>query len=152
MIYGFLASIIFCGYIIYDTDNLIKRYTYDEYIWASVALYLDIVNLFLQLLALFRAAESWRDWTVIDSRAWFPHAAVVQSPWLSFLPCALSLTSPLLFSWLFILSTVLVFFFFFNPNNSNAESHQVCCCCCACCFWFSDVIMKVVSTILDIVC
>ena len=43
-------------------------------------------------------------------------------------------------------------FFFFNPNNSNAESHQVCCCCCACCFWFSDVIMKVVSTILDIVC
>ncbi|KAJ7006180.1 protein LIFEGUARD 2 [Populus alba x Populus x berolinensis] len=35
MIYGCLASIIFCGYIIYDTDNLIKRYSYDEYIWAS---------------------------------------------------------------------------------------------------------------------
>ncbi|RYR24766.1 hypothetical protein Ahy_B02g058295 isoform E [Arachis hypogaea] len=25
MIYGCLASIIFCGYIIYDTDNLIKE-------------------------------------------------------------------------------------------------------------------------------
>ncbi|KAL5792867.1 hypothetical protein ACOSP7_001461 [Xanthoceras sorbifolium] len=58
MIYGCLASIIFCGYIIYDTDNLIKRYTYDEYIWAAVALYLDIINLFLALLTIFRAADS----------------------------------------------------------------------------------------------
>ncbi|WOK91564.1 hypothetical protein Cni_G00255 [Canna indica] len=58
MIYGALAAIIFCGYIIYDTDNLIKRYSYDEYIWAAVALYLDIINLFLSLLTLFRASES----------------------------------------------------------------------------------------------
>ncbi|GMN48852.1 hypothetical protein TIFTF001_018031 [Ficus carica] len=58
MIYGCLASLIFCGYIIYDTDNLIKRYTYDEYIWAAVALYLDIINLFLSLLTIFRAADS----------------------------------------------------------------------------------------------
>uniref|UniRef100_A0A803NRN8 BI1-like protein n=1 Tax=Cannabis sativa TaxID=3483 RepID=A0A803NRN8_CANSA len=58
MIYGCLASIIFCGYIIYDTDNLIKRYTYDEYIWAAVSLYLDIINLFLSLLTIFRAADS----------------------------------------------------------------------------------------------
>ncbi|XP_008775649.1 protein LIFEGUARD 2-like [Phoenix dactylifera] len=58
MIYGGLAAIIFCGYIIYDTDNLIKRYSYDQYIWAAVALYIDIINLFLSLLTLFRAAES----------------------------------------------------------------------------------------------
>lgn len=57
MIYGCLASIIFCGYIIYDTDNLIKRYSYDEYIWAAVALYLDVINLFLSLLTVFRAAD-----------------------------------------------------------------------------------------------
>ncbi|URE14465.1 hypothetical protein MUK42_13390 [Musa troglodytarum] len=57
MIYGALAAVIFCGYIIYDTDNLIKRYSYDEYIWAAVALYLDIINLFLSLLTLFRASE-----------------------------------------------------------------------------------------------
>ncbi|XP_057823656.1 protein LIFEGUARD 2 [Cryptomeria japonica] len=57
MIYGVLASLIFSGYIIYDTDNLIKRYTYDEYIWASVVLYLDVINLFLSLLTLFRAAD-----------------------------------------------------------------------------------------------
>ncbi|KAL3827990.1 hypothetical protein ACJIZ3_016792 [Penstemon smallii] len=57
MIYGCLASLIFCGYIVYDTDNLIKRYTYDEYIWAAVALYLDVINLFLSLLTIFRAAD-----------------------------------------------------------------------------------------------
>lgn len=58
MIYGVLATIIFCGYIVYDTDNLIKRYTYDEYIWASIALYLDIINLFLSILTIFRATDS----------------------------------------------------------------------------------------------
>ncbi|GFZ13598.1 bax inhibitor-1 family protein [Actinidia rufa] len=57
VIYGVLASIIFCGYIIYDTDNLIKRHPYDEYIWASVSLYLDIINLFLALLTIFRATD-----------------------------------------------------------------------------------------------
>ncbi|XP_074316160.1 protein LIFEGUARD 2 [Silene latifolia] len=58
MIYGCLASILFCAYIIYDTDNLIKRYTYDEFIWAAIALYLDIINLFLSLLTVFRAADT----------------------------------------------------------------------------------------------
>ncbi|KAJ0742565.1 hypothetical protein HanPI659440_Chr10g0365631 [Helianthus annuus] len=58
MIYGCLAAIIFCGYIVYDTDNLIKRYTYDEYIWAAVSLYLDVINLFMALLTVFRAADS----------------------------------------------------------------------------------------------
>ncbi|RWW13592.1 hypothetical protein BHE74_00024000 [Ensete ventricosum] len=58
MIYGGLAAIIFAGYIIYDTDNLIKRYTYDQYIWAAVALYIDIINLFLNLLTILRAANN----------------------------------------------------------------------------------------------
>uniref|UniRef100_A0A7N0UEV1 BI1-like protein n=1 Tax=Kalanchoe fedtschenkoi TaxID=63787 RepID=A0A7N0UEV1_KALFE len=58
MIYGGLAALIFCGYIVYDTDNIIKRHTYDEYIWASVSLYLDIINLFLSLLSLLRASDS----------------------------------------------------------------------------------------------
>ncbi|MCO5570471.1 hypothetical protein L7F22_024193 [Adiantum nelumboides] len=53
-IYGAVASIIFSAYIVYDTDNLIKRYDYDQYIWASVALYLDTLNLFLALLNLLR--------------------------------------------------------------------------------------------------
>lgn len=58
MIYGGLGALIFSGYIIYDTDNIIKRHTYDEYIWATVSLYLDIINLFLQILSVLRAADS----------------------------------------------------------------------------------------------
>ncbi|CAL9134131.1 unnamed protein product [Musa textilis] len=58
MIYGGLGALIFSGYIIYDTDNLIKRFTYDQYVWAAVSLYLDVVNLFLSLLTLLRAADS----------------------------------------------------------------------------------------------
>lgn len=58
MIYGGLAAIIFSGYIVYDTDNLIKRYSYDEYIWASVALYLDVVNLFMAILQILRSFQS----------------------------------------------------------------------------------------------
>ncbi|MCL7022402.1 hypothetical protein MKW94_000805 [Papaver nudicaule] len=58
MIYEGVGAVIFCGYIVYDTDMLIKRYEYDDYVWASVSLYLDIINLFLHLLSLLKAADS----------------------------------------------------------------------------------------------
>eukprot|EP00850_Spirogloea_muscicola_P014822 SM000109S14136 [mRNA] locus=s109:993:2885:- [translate_table: standard] len=54
VVYGALGALLFCAYIIYDTDNLVQRYSYDEYIWASIALYLDIVNIFLYLLQILR--------------------------------------------------------------------------------------------------
>ncbi|KAI3915277.1 hypothetical protein MKX01_035536, partial [Papaver californicum] len=47
MIYKGVGAVIFSGYI-----------SYDEYIWASVNLYLDIINLFLHLLRLLKAADS----------------------------------------------------------------------------------------------
>ncbi|GLT42053.1 hypothetical protein SLA2020_160750 [Shorea laevis] len=49
-VYSGLGALIFCGYILYHTDNLIKRFTYDDYILASASLYLDILNLFLTIL------------------------------------------------------------------------------------------------------
>ncbi|XP_057544527.1 BI1-like protein [Amaranthus tricolor] len=57
-IIGGISAIVFSGYIVYDTDNLIKRFTYDEYIWASVTLYLDILNLFLTILRLLRQGDN----------------------------------------------------------------------------------------------
>jgi len=57
-IYGAIGAMIFSGYIVYDTDNLIKRFTYDEYIGASVTLYLDILNLFLSILRILREANN----------------------------------------------------------------------------------------------
>lgn len=56
-IYGAVGAIIFSGYIVYDTDNLIKRFTYDEYIWAAITLYLDILNLFLSILRMLRSSD-----------------------------------------------------------------------------------------------
>ncbi|MFQ6646139.1 hypothetical protein Gotur_018997 [Gossypium turneri] len=49
-VYGGFSALIFCGYIVYDTDNLIKRFIYDDYILASATLYLDILNLFISIL------------------------------------------------------------------------------------------------------
>ncbi|CAH9099520.1 unnamed protein product [Cuscuta europaea] len=57
-VYSAISAIIFCGYIVYDTDNLIKRFTYDEYIWASVTLYLDVLNLFLTILRMLKQGEN----------------------------------------------------------------------------------------------
>jgi hypothetical protein len=56
-VYGGIGAVLFSGYIVYDTDNLIKRFTYDEYIWASVTLYLDILNLFLTILRMLRSSD-----------------------------------------------------------------------------------------------
>ncbi|EFJ06315.1 hypothetical protein SELMODRAFT_430816 [Selaginella moellendorffii] len=57
-IFAAITTVIFSAYIIYDTENLIRRFTFDEYIWASVSLYLDILNLFLALLNLLRGLQS----------------------------------------------------------------------------------------------
>ncbi|KAK3245205.1 hypothetical protein CYMTET_45215 [Cymbomonas tetramitiformis] len=53
---GFLFSLfgamIFSGFIIYDTWRLSKQYSIDEYIQASIELYLDVINLFIYILRL----------------------------------------------------------------------------------------------------
>lgn len=54
MIYGVLASIIFCGYILYDTDNLIKRDTptISTYGLRSPCIWMSSTSSFLCLLFL----------------------------------------------------------------------------------------------------
>ncbi|KAA8495913.1 Protein lifeguard 4 [Porphyridium purpureum] len=41
------GSLLFSGYILFDTSNIIHSYSADQYIEAAVALYLDLINLFL---------------------------------------------------------------------------------------------------------
>ncbi|CAM0905500.1 unnamed protein product [Alopecurus aequalis] len=53
-VYGCISALVFSGFIIYDTDNLIKRHTYDEYVTAAIALYLDIINIFMAILTALR--------------------------------------------------------------------------------------------------
>jgi len=51
-LYSLFGAIVFSLFIIYDTYMITKRYGYDDYVIASIELYLDIVNLFLFILAL----------------------------------------------------------------------------------------------------
>eukprot|EP00475_Leptophrys_vorax_P018614 TRINITY_DN25484_c0_g2_i1.p1 TRINITY_DN25484_c0_g2~~TRINITY_DN25484_c0_g2_i1.p1 ORF type:complete len:247 (+),score=21.52 TRINITY_DN25484_c0_g2_i1:146-886(+) len=52
--YALVGSLIFSLFIVYDTDLIIKRFSYDEYVWAALNLYLDIINLFIRLLEILR--------------------------------------------------------------------------------------------------
>ncbi|CCJ31292.1 unnamed protein product [Pneumocystis jirovecii] len=48
--YAALGTLVFSGYILYDTSMLMKHLSPEEYIIGSVSLYIDIVNLFFQIL------------------------------------------------------------------------------------------------------
>ncbi|KAL4788713.1 inhibitor of apoptosis-promoting Bax1-domain-containing protein [Aspergillus varians] len=50
LIYGGLAALIFSGYILVDTQLILRHYHVEEEIAASIALYLDVLNLFLAIL------------------------------------------------------------------------------------------------------
>ena len=44
--------LLFSGFILYDTSNILRHYEVEDYTSATLALYLDILNLFLFLLRL----------------------------------------------------------------------------------------------------
>ncbi|TVU41728.1 hypothetical protein EJB05_15273, partial [Eragrostis curvula] len=57
-VYGCVAALVFSGFIIYDTDNLIKRHSYDEYVTAAISLYLDIINIFMSIVTCLSSSDS----------------------------------------------------------------------------------------------
>lgn len=50
LVYSCLGAIIFCGYILVDTQLIMKRYHPEDEVAAAISLYLDIINLFLNIL------------------------------------------------------------------------------------------------------
>ncbi|KAI9502219.1 hypothetical protein GGI25_005983 [Coemansia spiralis] len=50
LIIAAVTAVVFCGYIMYDTYMIMNHFTPDDYIFASLALYLDVINLFLAIL------------------------------------------------------------------------------------------------------
>jgi modulator of FtsH protease len=50
LIYAYFGVLVFVGYVLYDTSNLIHHDPPDEYIAATMALFLDILNLFWFIL------------------------------------------------------------------------------------------------------
>lgn len=56
--FGIVGTIVFSGFIIYDTNNIMRYLGLDDFIIASVELYLDVVNLFLCILTLFQVSSN----------------------------------------------------------------------------------------------
>lgn len=56
---GFAVAVatllLFSGYVLYDTSNIIRRYPTNEYIAGALDLYLDAFNIFLALLRILNA-------------------------------------------------------------------------------------------------
>jgi FtsH-binding integral membrane protein len=49
--------LLFSGFVLYDTSNIIRRYPTNEYVAGALSLYLDAFNIFLALLRLLNAGR-----------------------------------------------------------------------------------------------
>jgi protein lifeguard len=61
IIYSWLGALVFCGFIMVDTQLIMNRLEIDDYIMASIELYLDIINLFLFVLQILTGDRSRRN-------------------------------------------------------------------------------------------
>lgn len=58
VLYSLFGVVLFCGFILYDTQRVMRIYGPDDAIMASIELYLDFVNLFLYVLELLSSMNS----------------------------------------------------------------------------------------------
>lgn len=49
--------LLFAGFVLYDTSNIIRHYPTNEYVAAALSLYLDAFNIFLALLRLLNSSR-----------------------------------------------------------------------------------------------
>ena len=57
--FGLAAAtlLLFAGYVLYDTSNIMRRYPTNEYIAGALDLYLDAFNIFLALIRILNAGR-----------------------------------------------------------------------------------------------
>ena len=58
LVYGLLAALIFSGYILVDTQLIMRHHHVEEEIAAAISLYLDIINLFLAILRILNSQSN----------------------------------------------------------------------------------------------
>jgi FtsH-binding integral membrane protein len=51
------ALLLFSGFVLYDTSNIIRRYPTNEYVQGALSLYLDAFNIFLALLRILNSGR-----------------------------------------------------------------------------------------------
>ena len=58
LVYGGVAALIFSGYILVDTQLVMRHYHVEEEIAAAISLYLDVINLFLAILRILNSQQN----------------------------------------------------------------------------------------------
>ncbi|KAK4117387.1 UPF0005-domain-containing protein [Canariomyces notabilis] len=58
LVYGLLTALIFSGYILVDTQLVLRKHHVEEEIAAAISLYLDIINLFLAILRILNSQQN----------------------------------------------------------------------------------------------
>ena len=61
MIFSLLGALLFAGYILFDTSQIMLHLGPDDYVVAAVDLYLDVINLFLYLLQFLQSIQGSND-------------------------------------------------------------------------------------------
>jgi FtsH-binding integral membrane protein len=56
--YGVVCALIFSGYILVDTQLIMRHYHVEEEIAAAISLYLDVINLFLAILRILNSQNN----------------------------------------------------------------------------------------------
>lgn len=51
------GALLFCLFIIYDTHQIMAHVNAEEYVLASIELYLDMLNLFINILRILNAIK-----------------------------------------------------------------------------------------------
>jgi len=51
--WAWFGALVFTTYLIYDTNQIMRRYSTDEFVVAALELYLDVLNLFIEFLKIF---------------------------------------------------------------------------------------------------
>ncbi|KAK5655925.1 hypothetical protein OQA88_5060 [Cercophora sp. LCS_1] len=58
LVYGGISALIFSGYILVDTQLVLRKHHVEEEIAAAISLYLDIINLFLAILRILNSQSN----------------------------------------------------------------------------------------------
>ncbi|KAL2157899.1 hypothetical protein VTH06DRAFT_4954 [Thermothelomyces fergusii] len=58
LVYGLLIALVFSGYVLVDTQLVLRKHHVEEEIAAAISLYLDIINLFLAILRILNSQDN----------------------------------------------------------------------------------------------
>lgn len=57
LVYAIAGALLFSAFIVFDTHMLMHKLSPEEYVLASINLYLDIINLFIEILRILDAMK-----------------------------------------------------------------------------------------------